>query len=348
MGLYRRERSSVWWMSFSINGVQYQRSTNTANRKLAEKILSKVSTEITEGKWFDRDAASRHTYDEMKERFLLEHAPTVSAGMQRSYGVSFKHLDAYYGGLTLDRITPDLISQYVTARRQAKRKVTASTRNRELAALSKMMSLARRWRWVRENPCELVPKEKEKSDVGRVLTEEEETLLLEKAKGLCNADLPDIILFDLHTGFRIGQLPFVRWSDVDLPRKSIKSLNEKTKQPYFIPLSEALHVMLLRRSRVCHISGLVFPSNSGTPLQKDNIRRAFRLALDSAKIKGIRFHDLRHTAASRLARAGVDIYAIASFLNHSQLSTTKRYAKHNIESLRNAVKMLDRKDGTNG
>jgi len=335
-------------MSFSINGVQYKRSTTTPDRKLAEKIYAKVTTEITEGKWFDRDAASRHTYDEMKERFIQEHAPTVSAGMQRSYQVSFKHLDGYFGGLTLDKITPDLISQYVTHRRQAKRKVTASTRNRELAALSKMMNLARRWRWLRENPCELVPKEKEKKDVGRALTNEEEALLLVKAKDLCNGDLPDIILLALHTGFRIGQVPLLKWADVDFQRKAIKSLNEKTKQTYFIPMSEALHVMLLKRSRVCHISGRVFPSNSGTPLDKDNIRRAFKIALTEAKIKNFRFHDLRHTAATRLAQAGVDIYAIASFLNHSQLSTTKRYAKHSVESLRNAVQMLDRKEGTNG
>ncbi len=335
-------------MSFSIDGVQYKRSTQTSDRKLAEKILGKVTTEIIEGMWFERDTASRHTYEEMKTRFLQDHAPTVSANTQRSYTLSLKHLDGFFGGLTLDRINPDLISQYVTSRRQAKKKVGPGSRNREIAALSKMMNCARRWRWVRENPCELVPKEKEPKDIGRVLTTDEEALLINKSKGICNGDLQHIILLALHTGFRIGQVPLLKWTDIDLQKKTIKSLNEKTRQTYLIPMSEALHVMLLARSRVCHISGLVFPSDSGTPLDKNNIRRAFRIALDAAKIKGFRFHDLRHTAATRLAQAGVDIYAIASFLNHSQLSTTKRYAKHSVESLRRAVSVLDRKDGTNG
>lgn len=348
MGVYRRKKSAVWWMSFTVNGTQYQRSTNTTDRRLAEKILGKITTEVMEEKWFDRDAARRHTYDEMKDRFIEEHVPTVSAGMQRSYIVSFKHLDGFFSGLTLDKLSADLISQYVTYRRKAKKQVGPSSRNREVAALSKMLNCARRWQWVRENPCQLVPKEKEPKDVGRALTAEEEVLLLKNAKGLCNGDLQDIILLVLHTGFRIGQLPLLKWTDIDLSKKTIKSLNEKTRQTYFIPMSEALHVMLLKRSRVCHISGLVFPSDSGTPLDRNNIRRAFKIAREESKIRNFRFHDLRHTAATRLAQAGVDIYAIASFLNHSQLSTTKRYAKHSIESLRKAVRALDQKDGTNG
>ncbi len=63
---------------------------------------------------------------------------------------------------------------------------------------------------------------------------------------------------------------------------------------------------------------------------------------------GFLFHDMRHTAASRLARSGVDIYSIVSLLNHSQLSTTKRYAKHSVESLRKVVELLAKRDGTCG
>ena len=52
MGLYRRKDSKIRWMSFSVNGKQYQRSTETKDERLAESILAKVKTQIIEGKWF--------------------------------------------------------------------------------------------------------------------------------------------------------------------------------------------------------------------------------------------------------------------------------------------------------
>ncbi len=70
--------------------------------------------------------------------------------------------------------------------------------------------------------------------------------------------------------------------------------------------------------------------------------RAWYKAVKHAGISGnLRFHDLRHTVGTRLIRAGMDIYAVASVLDHSQLSTAKRYAGHNTESI---VQSLDRKD----
>jgi integrase len=332
-------------MSFVANGRHYRRSTRTKDRKLAQRIFAKVQTEITEDKWFEKDAARNHTYDEMIERFLQEHAPTVSSSMQRSYQVCLRHLDAFFSGLTLDRISPGTVMQYVTSRRASG--CSAATRNRELAVLSKAFNCSRLWRWVRENPVQLVKREKERSDVGRVLQNKEEKALIAAAHGLCNGDLPDIILYVLNTGVRIGQVPLLQWQHIDLTKRTVRTYNQKSKSWYSLPLTDSLLEMFSRRSKVRHISGYVFPSERGTRLDNDNLRRAFGIACRKAGIKEMRFHDLRHSAATRLAQAGVDIYAIAAFLNHSQLSTTKRYAKHNVESLRRVVEVLDR-DGTNG
>ena len=135
---------------------------------------------------------------------------------------------------------------------------------------------------------------------------------------------------------------------IDLQNRIVRTFNEKLKSCYTLPLSASLVKLVSRRSRVRHISGYVFPSERGTRLDSDNLRRAFKIACSRAVIKGFRFHDMRHTAASRLARSGVDIYSIAALLNHSQLSTTKRYAKHSVESLRKVVELLAKRDGTCG
>ena len=50
MGLYRRKDSDIWWMCFVGGGRQYRRSTETTDKRLAEKVLAKVQTEVVEGK----------------------------------------------------------------------------------------------------------------------------------------------------------------------------------------------------------------------------------------------------------------------------------------------------------
>ncbi len=72
------------------------------------------------------------------------------------------------------------------------------------------------------------------------------------------------------------------------------------------------------------------------------MRRAFYEALKRAEIDDFRFHDLRHTFATRLAQAGVDLYKIAKLLGHKDIKMTQRYSHHYPESLRDGVAVLDR------
>jgi hypothetical protein len=88
-------------------------------------------------------------------------------------------------------------------------------------------------------------------------------------------------------------------------------------------------------SQVEHISGKVFPISA--PAMKD----AFERAVKKAGLDGLRFHDLRHTFATRLIQGDVDILAVQKMLGHSTLKMTARYAHHYPESLRPSVRILD-------
>ena len=73
MGLYKRNSSQFYWMSFRVNSRRIFESTETTNKKMAEKIYAKRLTEITEGKWFPNEARKR-TFEEVKERYMAEHS----------------------------------------------------------------------------------------------------------------------------------------------------------------------------------------------------------------------------------------------------------------------------------
>jgi len=79
-----------------------------------------------------------------------------------------------------------------------------------------------------------------------------------------------------------------------------------------------------------------------TMLDKCNVDRAFREAVRKAKIVDFHFHDLRHTFATRLVQAGVNLYAVKELLGHESIKTTERYAHHYPESLRPSVMVLDK------
>jgi site-specific recombinase XerD len=87
---------------------------------------------------------------------------------------------------------------------------------------------------------------------------------------------------------------------------------------------------------------IVFASEAGTKILRRNLMRAFYNATDRAKIADFHFHDLRHTFATRLAQAGIDLYMISRLLGHKDIKMTQRYAHHCPDSLWSGVEVLDR------
>jgi integrase len=86
------------------------------------------------------------------------------------------------------------------------------------------------------------------------------------------------------------------------------------------------------------VTGNVF-TYQGKPLR--DIRTAFKLACQRANIKNLRFHDLRHTFATRLVLSGVDLATVSKLLGHSSIQMTMRYSHPTPEALKKAVDTLD-------
>ena len=145
-----------------------------------------------------------------------------------------------------------------------------------------------------------------------------------------------IVLLALNTGLRRGDLFGLKWEHVHLDCRQLIKVIEKTshakrkagKKPEasILPLSaEAIAILTQLEKQKHPTSPYVFTSpRSGGRL--DNIKKAFEAVLENAKISGFRFHDLRHTFASRLVMAGVDINTVRELMTHADIKMTLVYA----------------------
>jgi len=339
MGLCRRPQGKVWWMSFMYQGKQVRRSTGTADRRLAESILAKVRVQIIEGRFFETREETIRTFEELMERYMTEHASRRS--QPRHYRGYTNSLKTFFGGRTLVEITPKLIVEYKNRRYAAGLKPASI--NRELSTLKKAFNLAvREWEWCRVNPVSQVSMERENNKRDRWLSIGEETRLLQA----CAPWLHDLVTFALHTGMRMGEILELTWRGVDFSRRTVMVIRSKNGERRTIPVNHTVLTVLKEKAKVRSLkTDVVFCSKAFTPMESGHLRRSFRLALGKAQIDDFHFHDLRHTFATRLVQAGVDLYKVQRLLGHKSPIMTQRYAHHYPESLRDGVEMLDRGAG---
>lgn len=341
MSLGKRGQSQVWYISTMVNGRQVRISTRTTDRKLAQRIHDKVLGQIVEGKWFEGLSGRHKTFKEMMDRYMSEYSIPKKASSERDLS-SLCHLLPFLGSRAISEISPKLIYEYKNKRRGEG--ASPSTINRELSLMKHAFNLAlREWEWVRENPVIRVSMEKEPPSRDRWLTCGEEEAFLSVAPSW----LKEIVIFAIETGCRREEILSLTWQGADLFKKVVTIFAKKTGDRRTIPLTTRAFDILILKEKARTKRGsikrddFVFPHPGRQKVNFHTLRWAFEKALEKAKIEGFRFHDLRHTFASRLAQQGVDPYTIQKLMGHKTFTTTQRYAHHYSESLRSGIKALD-------
>lgn len=213
--------------------------------------------------------------------------------------------------------------------------LTRTTVNHYLKILKRMFNIAIEWGYARENPVRKVKFFSEKdTQKERILSEKEKIRLLEAA----SEHLTPILIVALNTGMRRGEILNLTWDRVDLKQRLIQVVNTKSGRNRTIPVNSALF-KLLSELKMDRKNEYLFP-NPQTDLPFRTVRRSFKNACRSAKIEGLRFHDLRHTFASRLIELGIDIIRVKELLGHSTVKITERYTHSNSEERKKAVELL--------
>lgn len=333
-------RGNSWVGQFKYRGKTKQKSLGKKTqitKTMARGMLNKIEQQIKLGQ-YDLVDADILTLKDFSREYITYVRDTLGRKSWDRYRYSLHKVLSVYGDRMLNEITPKDIDDFKEIRLKSSKPATV---NRELSTLRQIYNLAKRWnKYYGENPISisgLLPEDNMKE---RILTLEEEVKLLSSS----HEYIKPIIITALQTAMRKSEILTLKWSDVDINNRviTIDQTNTKNKKKRRIPINSTLRTLLNEQKLKSGGSEYVFLSQDGTPYKEHNcINNAFRTARKKAGLTDLRFHDLRHTAATRMIEAGAPIVAVSKILGHSDLKMTMRYA-HPENSLVDAVELLSR------
>lgn len=327
---------------FRAGGRRYQRpggeTLDLARKRLRDlRTLVENGTPVPEAlaTVFGDFAGTRLTFREAVEHYMKDAEVRKKRTTIESDESRFRVLSkAPWAGEYLANVKPGAINAWAESRRAAG--VSGATVNRDLNLASALYSWAIGREYVEENPFRGPRVKRFKESRGRevYLTADEANALI----GACSPTLRPFALAAVHTGMRRGELLALRWRSVDLKRREVRieAETEKTGRGRVVKMTTALHSALadLKASRSLPAldgSDRVFSRPDGEPLGDQDVRAVVATArkcegIALEKRDAVRFHDLRHTAASLMVAAGVPLFDVAKVLGHSTLAVTMRYA----------------------
>ena len=272
----------------------------------------------------------------MVERYIEEVTPTKKGDSQERYRAA-QWKKTKLADMQLDKITGEVLAQYRDSRLKD---VSANTVRLELAFLSVVFEQCRKeWGLAVSNPVRQIRMPKPGKPRQRRLEAGEEAALLAACKASRAYYLHSFVLLAIETGMRSGELLAVTWSNVNFEKRTIYLPDTKNGSPRTVPLStRALDAInALPRS----INGRLFSSGY------HSIHNAFKLAVSKVQatqpdsetfLHGLRFHDLRHEAVTRLFEKGLNPIEVGMVSGHKTLSMLQRYTHLRAEAL--VVKLL--------
>jgi integrase len=338
-GVYEKEPGSgIWWIRYADATGRIRRE-KAGTKSTAIDLYRKRKTQVLEGKKLPENMRQAAVSFVEVARDTLEYSRATK--VPDAYRIDRWHMETILGWFrdrAAGEIKPQDIERRLNGIAEDGRK--PATVNRYRALLSLAYSLAIRNGKIAINPVRLVKSRKENNARVRFLEDYEEMELRTKIRRKFPHCEPEFDLA-LHTGMRRGEQYRLRWQDVDLKRGIITIPRSKHGELRHIPINSAARAALLELRKHGQGVGYVCPGVDG-PRNRD-WRRWFEEVLKESEISNFRWHDLRHTFASRLVMANVSLRAVQALLGHKRMETTLRYSHLSEAHLHEAVEHLTEK-----
>ena len=318
-GIYKRDK--YYWIRYAgLDGRVVYESSKSDKFKDAEALLMERKQAIREGRQPEKKRIENHTFKELAEEYL-----SWIHGRQKSEEVKHyiigRMLNAL-GNIPLRKFSTAFVEQFQTG--LLNRGLRNSTINKALSVIKHMFSKAVDWEFVESETLKQVRRVKLLPDDSkrlRYLSREE----CERLIAACDLHIKPLVITALNTGMRKSEIFNLKWDNVDLRHGFILLDTTKNGERREIPINQTLKETLQGITRRLDVPYVFFNPSTNKPYTKD-LKRSFHTALKKAGIRDFHFHDLRHTFASHLVMAGVDITTVRELLGHKTLTMTLRYA----------------------
>ncbi len=309
----------------------YAPITRTFDKK-GEAVIWAAETEsaIRAKRYTDPGQADKiKLYDAVK-RYLAEVTVKKKASTQRREVVAANHIAFALGTeMPISAIDSRLVSKY---RDRRLKQVGAYSVRIELALLSHLYKIMQReWGIPCVNPVTGIDRPSPPKGRTRFLSQKEARALLEECGKRRNKMLRPYVLSLLHTGMRPSEAAGLKWRQVDLAKRKILLEDTKTGEDRVVPLTETLvgELVKIKKGREGNDYVFLTSKQAETYASHAGLSQAFRMSFEEArkeaKLKDVRMHDLRHTAASYLLMSGCDLRTLADILGHSGMQMVQRY-----------------------
>ncbi len=361
------QRGGMWWWKFTFAGRTFRESAKSSSKEVARRAELKRRRELEEGYHGLKKRVPPQTLATAAASWLELKRPTLA---KKSYVIektNLGHILPVLGRLLLTDITAEDIGRYQEkrlkerARPHGEQTTSPKTVNLEVGTLRAILRRHRLWAHLQPDVRMLATRE----DIGQALSPETEKRLIDACFDSRSRSLLPAVLLALSTGMRYSEIRLLQWRHIDLEKRHVQVGKSKTEAGTgrVIPLNDrATQVLLFWAEQFPdrESSHYLFPSErygAGGDDFKPRVHAteptkpltSWKEAWETVKRNtgiSVRFHDLRHTAVTRMLEGGAPLSVVASILGWSSATTvrmSKRYGHIGHVALRQAVEILDRK-----
>jgi integrase len=309
-----RVRFGISYQARCSNGARKRRRELVEADSLASarKALHAVQVDTSRGTRVIA-AAPLPTFDQYAEEYVRGRENEI-ASLSRSRG-TFTAASAVFGGVRIDLVQPHHVAEF---KRQRLMTCEPGTVLRDLVVLKHCFKLAVKvYRYRSDNPAEDVKIAKYQEKPRRALSIEEEDRLVAAAPPY----LKPFIRTATNTGLRRSELTRLQWSDVDFSTNRITVRESKSRKVQIVPMNRIVREVLLELRG----AGKIGPVFTFEGRRFDDPKKGIGAAARRAGIGKVTCHVFRHTAATRMVDAGVDLRVVQAIMRHASITTTMRY-----------------------
>ena len=336
-GLFEKQKGTgIWWIRYTDwTGVRH--SEKVGRRSDAENLYAKRKQETILHKKLPESFRNHGvTFEELVEDALEDSKEQNGTKTTNELKTKMDILLPVFGKIPAGKISKQDIQRWLQQQTD-KRGWKPGTRNRWQACFSLIFRIGLDNDKIQINPASRIKRKTENNGRVRFLSDDEETKLRKVLEARFSYYVPAFDI-SLHTGMRASEQFGLRWSQIDLERKLLTLPKTKNGSSRVIRLNSIAVAAFQQLRTDSKGNGAVFINTKREPLRSS--RDWFEPAVEEAKLEDYTWHCNRHTFASRLVMAGVDLRTIADLMGHKTIQMTMRYAHLAPDHRASAVERL--------